>query len=197
MSELNINYDEQLVDLRAQPSLQEVPVREGVILRPMQNADAPGILRILEADPSIRDRVTVASRMHNTEDVQREVAAYQSDDSHIRYVIHEDGNCVGLVSLWRDTGFFGQEAKPYAYGFGYFLDPAARGKRLVTDSVQALMNTVQTNFRVESFMAFCEDNNVESIAVLQKLGFAPMEKIFPEPTEGWPERLYEKDVTNG
>jgi len=195
MSE-QIGASEHAINLNEVLTLQDVTVREGTVLRPMQNSDATGVLQILEADPSIRKRVTVASRMHNEEDVKREVAAYQNEGDHIRYIIHENGTCVGLVSLWRDSGFFGQEAKPHAYGFGYFLDPTARGRGLITDSIRTLMNVSQACLRIDTFMAFCEDDNTESIAVLKKLGFMPTENTFSEPAAGWTERLYEKEATN-
>ncbi|HSX37123.1 MAG TPA: GNAT family N-acetyltransferase [Patescibacteria group bacterium] len=188
--------DDQLVNLYDQPELHEVQVREDVILRPMQDSDAQEILAILNADPSIREQVTVASRMHNEEDVRREVASYQADGSVIRYVIEQEGKCVGLVSFWRDTGFFGQEAQPHKFGFGYFLNPTERGKGLVTDSVRALMETAQASFRVDSFIAFCEDANQESVAILLKLGLEPTEVTYPEPAHAWLERMYEKRITD-
>jgi RimJ/RimL family protein N-acetyltransferase len=186
----------QLVNLHEQPDLQAVPVRAGVVLRPMQASDAPEMLAILAADPSIRDRVTVASRMHTEEDVRKEVESYKADDSVIRYVIEEEGKCVGLVSFWRDTGFFGQEPKPRTFGFGYFLDPAARGRGLMTDVVGTLMTTAQANFPVDSFIAFCEDANQESVTVLEKLGLEPTDILFSEPTHGWEERMYEKRIVD-
>lgn len=195
MSELK--SDKEIVDLHRQPALQEVGVRSGVVLKPMAINDAPAILAILDADPSIRKRVSAAAGMIDTEGVQREIEEYRADPGLIRYMIHSHEKAVGLVSLWRDDGFFGQEAQPHTFGFGYFLDPAERGKGLVTDSVQKLMDTVQGNFRVDSFVAFCEDDNRESVAVLTKLGFAPTEKTFREPSYDWVERKYEKRLGDG
>lgn len=194
---LDAREDEQLVDLHAHAALREVTVREGVMLRPLDETDAPALLRILDADSSIRDRVTVASRMHSIDDVKREIESYKGDDSVIRYAICEDGKTVGLVSFWRDTGFFCQVADPHKFGFGYFLDRAERGKGLVTDSVRALMASAQSSFRVDSFIAFCEDSNKESVSVLQKLGMEPTGLTYPEPTHGWAERMYEKRTING
>lgn len=186
--------NEQVINLHEQPDLQEVMVRPGLRLRPMQDLDAPELLAILEEDPSIRDQVTVASRMRTEDDVRREVTDYKADDSVIRYVIDSDRKCVGLVSFWRDTGFFGQEANPHAFGFGYFLSPTERGKGFVTDSVSKLMETAQRAFRVDSFIAFCEDNNTASKAILLRLGLTPSAVTYPEPTHGWTERMYEKRV---
>jgi RimJ/RimL family protein N-acetyltransferase len=196
MSEQTANLANQVPNLHEQPSLQEVQIREGVVLRPMAETDAAELLDVLNADPSIRDRVTVASRMHAEDDVKREVEAYKADEGLIRYVVVDEERVVGLVSFWRDDGFFGQEANPNSYGFGYFLHPKARGRGLITDSVGVLMRVAQESFPVDYFMAFCEDDNPKSIRVLRKLGFEPTERAYVEPTRGWKERLYEKGVNS-
>lgn len=110
----------------------------------------------------------------------------------IRYVLLKKDNPIGLISLWRDDGFFGTPPYPDDYGFGYFLDPKERGKGLVTRSVQSLMDAAINNLKVNQFIAFCEDNNKESISVLTRLGFMPTDKLFTEPTTGWIERKYIK-----
>lgn len=199
MSEQTVDSTEQLeeVNLHQQPGLQEVQVRDGVVLRPMQDDDAVDLLTILAADPSIRDRVSVASKMRTVEDVKHQVAEYKADDSVIRYVILSDDACVGLVSFWRDGDFFpGRTGKPHTFGFGYFLDPTQRGKGLINDSVNALMSQAQANFRVDSFIAFCEPDNQDSIAVLHKIGFEQTDELHTEPSNGWQEVLYEKRVVN-
>src|SRR5438270_2673879 len=93
-----------IMNLHELPGLQIIDVREGVVLRPMKYEDAPELIAALEADPSIRDHVTVAARMITEDKVKQEVANYKSDENIIRYAIVENGVCVGLVSLWRDDG---------------------------------------------------------------------------------------------
>ena len=56
------------------------------------------------------------------------------------------------------------------------------------------MDTVAKNLRVNQFIAFCEDSNHESIAVLTRLGFKPTAETFTEPDNGWIERKYTKPV---
>jgi RimJ/RimL family protein N-acetyltransferase len=198
MSEQTITPENDgIINLHKQPDLQEIQVREGVTLKPMEDVDAPAIIAALDADSSIRDHVTVAGRMITMEDVKQEVANYKTDEGLIRYAIIEAGTCVGLASLWRDDGFMTSQVKPYAFGFGYFLHPAARGRGLVTDSIDSLMKTAQESFRVDSFIARCEDDNVESIAVLQNLGLEPTQTTYREPINGWTERLYERKVASG
>lgn len=182
-------------NLYEQPELRKVLVREGCYLRPLEVEDAEEILRILDDDPAIRDRVTVASRMHTIDDVAREVKTYKTDNEGlIRYAIIFDDHCVGLVSLWRDSGFFGQPLDPDAYGFGYFIDPAMRGKGVVTAAVESLMKQAERLLRVKQFIAYCEDDNLASIAILHKLGFQATDETFSEPNQGWTERKYVKTV---
>lgn len=172
------------------PALQEIHVRDDVKLRPLQDSDDERLLEILAADNSIREKVTVASRFHKPEDIAAEVENYSKNPSLIRYTLVKGENPIGLVSLWRDEGYFGTSPQPSDYGFGYFLDPMERGKGLVNSALQSLKKAVTKNLQVNQFVAFCEDQNAESVAVLTKLGFKPTDKTFPEPINGWIERKY-------
>jgi RimJ/RimL family protein N-acetyltransferase len=181
------------INLHTIPALQEIYIREGVKLRLLDQSHAARLLEILEADSIIRDNVTVASRMHTQKDVANEIDSYHKDEGLIRYVLMRDDNPIGLVSLWRDDGFWGKKNLD-DYGFGYFLDQSERGKGLVTSAIQSLMDIVVKNLEVNQFVAFCEDLNKTSIAVLSKLGFRPTEETFSEPNNGWIERKYIKPV---
>jgi RimJ/RimL family protein N-acetyltransferase len=101
---------------------------------------------------------------------------------------------IGLISFWRDDGFFGQDANPNDYGFGYFIDPDERGQGLIKDTVLHIMDIAQEHLYVRRFEAFCEDDNPASIGVLTGLSFTPTEDTFGEPTHGWVERRYERVV---
>ncbi len=173
--------------------LKEIQVRDGVTLRPMEAEDAQRMLEILEADPSIRDRVSVASRMHSPEDVAAEVETYQDDPHTVRYTLLAADRPVGLVSFWRDIDNpFDAPDSPNDYGFGYFLDPVERGNGLIPDAVQRVMETAQDVLHVENFIAYCEDNNPGSVAVLTKLGFEPTDLTYEEQNNGWVERKFIK-----
>lgn len=179
------------VDLHTVAALQEVWFGDGLRLRPLQAGDGQRILEILDANPEIRDRVVVAARMHTGEDVLKEIAQAEADPGLIRYVVDEAGRGVsGLVSFWRDDGFFGQEPRMNAYGFGYFLDPARRGKGLISASVGTVMKLATHELSAKEFMAFCEDDNEVSRAVLARLGFEATDYTHAEQTHGWTERLY-------
>jgi RimJ/RimL family protein N-acetyltransferase len=160
----------------------------------MQDEDAGDLLEILSQDPLIRERVGVAAKLKTEQDVRDEVLSMNEDDGLIRYMVVENEKIVGLVSLWRDSGYFGQKADPNAYGFGYFLSTDARGRGLVTDSLSVLMQVVADNLKVNAFLAFCESDNKPSGAVLEKVGFRPTDTTYVDPNKGWIERRYEKTI---
>jgi RimJ/RimL family protein N-acetyltransferase len=183
------------VNLHKIPALQEVTVCEGIKLRPLQQSDDTQLLKILERDNSIRDSVTVASRLHTTKDVADEIDRYSNDTGLIRYVIVRNDNPIGLVSLWRDDEFWGTKNLD-DYGFGYFLDPNERGKGLITQALQCLIDTVTKDLHVNQFVAFCEDTNSGSLAVLKKLKFEATDETLREPNKGWIERKYVRSSRN-
>ena len=153
-------------------ALQYIQVLDDNYLRPLEVSDAPDILQILSADPSIRDRVSVASAMHIPEDVQKQVKAYKQDHHCIRYAIVEGDTTIGLVSFWRDVDSpFDAPDNPDDYGFGYFLDPSQRSRGIITAAVESVMSIGTQSMHVNQFIAYCEDDNKASIAVLTKLGF--------------------------
>jgi RimJ/RimL family protein N-acetyltransferase len=187
----------QPTNLHNIPELQTVPVRGGVILRPLGEDDAAQILGILDADPSIRERVSVASKLHTPEDVAKQVEIYRKDDHLIRYAIVENEEVIGLVSFWRDIDSpFGVPDNPDDYGFGYFLSPAKRGSGIVTDTVQRLMDVAVKNLRVNQFIAYCETDNTDSISVLTKLGFHLTDIELTEQNTGWVEYKYVKELSS-
>lgn len=181
----------QSINLHEVQTLQYIRVRAGLTLRPLDKVDAPRILEILDADTSIRESVSVASKLHTLEDIEAEVESYLKDINLIRYAILENDNPIGLVSLWRDIGnTFDAPDNPDDYGFGYFIDPSKRGKGIVTDSVRHIMGIAAKNFTVNQFIAYCEDSNASSLAVLTKLGFQPTDIVLIEQNNGWSERKY-------
>jgi RimJ/RimL family protein N-acetyltransferase len=195
-SESDPNLTEQ--DLHQIPALQTIAVREGVALEPLGDQDASDFLSTLEADPQIKDRVTLAARVHSAEDFRKEVESYQADPGRMRYAVKESGKFVGLVNFARDIGWFDNKFKPNSYLIGYFLHPEARGKGIVTDSIKELMRAADSSLQVESYFAFCEDSNRDSVAILERLGFEPTNETYAEPQNGWTERKYEyqKKVKN-
>lgn len=170
-------------------ALQYITVREHVVLRPLDAEDATALLAILDADPSIRERVGVTAALHSSEDVKQLLAAEEHDDI-VRYVIAENTEVVGLVSFWRAGEYFGDKADPDDYGFGYFLAPSARGRGLVTDSLTALMSVATEHLSVQRFIAFCEADNAASGALLQKAGFERTPVTWKDEEHGWIEQKY-------
>lgn len=181
-------------NLKGISALQNINVHEGVTLRPFVIADAVAILAILEQDPSIRERVGVAARLHTVNDVELLLDEEGDDPNIIRYVIEEKDQVVGMVNLWRAGDYFEGKADPDDYGFGYFLAPSARGKGLVTDSLMALMDVAAKNLSVKKFIAFCEADNAASGAVLKKAGFEKTDVAWQDNEHGWLEQKYAKTV---
>jgi len=178
------------------PELQRVPVRVGIVLRPLDTNDATRILEILDADPNIRDRVSVASKMHTEKDVSEQVAAYRNDEHTFRYAITENDKVIGLVSFWRDIDNpFDAPDNPNDYGFGYFLSPNKRGNGIISEAVQQVMDTAVECLNVENFIAYCEKDNADSISVLTKLGFHLTDIELTEQNYGWIEYKYIKEVS--
>ena len=176
-------------------SMKVLNLHEGVKLRPLQQSDDYALLKILDRDKSIRNRVTFASRLHSLKDFTAERELINKDTGLIRYTLLKNGIPIGLVSLWRDDGFWGVKNLD-DYGFGYFLEVNERGKGLITLSVKKLMDVVASNLQVNQFVAFCEDENLASIALLKRMGFEPTEETQTEPSKGWIERKYIKTARN-
>jgi RimJ/RimL family protein N-acetyltransferase len=176
-------------------ALKRIVVKDDIFLRPLQSDDASEILSILDADPTIRERVSIARRMVDKRAFDKEIAAYLNDGDVIRYGIVDGSGIIGLLSFWR----LGDSLVSYipdsvpdfdTYGFGYFLDPSKRGRGIVPDALQMIINVAKKSIDSCKFIAFCEDDNPSSIRVLEKAGFAKTDTIVHFPDEDWLERLY-------
>ncbi len=178
------------INLHTIAALQRVAVREGVELTPLVADDAAPLLEIITRDPSIGSRVTFAALVIDEKAFYEQLAIIAEDPELIRYGIRENGRLVGVISFWKDPGFFGQTPEPDGYGFGFFLDKTARGRGLISQSVEALMSRAKQVLPVGVFIAFCEDDNEASKAVLSRTGFTPTDEMYGEPTHGWQERKY-------
>lgn len=171
-------------------ALQKIRVDTTTILRQLEVDDAAAMLAILDEDPSIRESVTAAARMKDEVTFQEEVAFINDSHDLLRYVIIHGGKIVGLLSFWRDGGYFATKPLPNTYGFGYFLAPSARGNGIVTKSLRKMMNVAVKSLEVTNFIAYCEDGNSSSAAVLQRNGFEATNSTYIEPKHGWVERRY-------
>lgn len=180
---------EHPINLRTIERLQNIEIRDDLRLRPLSKEDSERILDILATDHTIRDKVTIAAQLHTIDDVEDEIEQLAQNPDRIRYAILENDEFVGLMSLSRNMGFFGHK-NDKEYYFGYFLDPSARGKEITVDTLRALMEVVAKSVPVEQYIAYCSDDNVESLRVLNKVGFEATNKILNEPNMGWPERKY-------
>jgi RimJ/RimL family protein N-acetyltransferase len=180
-------------NLREVPELQEVKVREDIVLHPLAEHHCDRFLEILDDDPTIRDRVQFAADTKDKDDFMQAVVDNQQEKGVMRYAIEKNTRCIGLVSLWRLGEFRGSDY-PNTYGFGYFLDSNERGQGIVPDAVRALMRVAVKSLEVDKFIAFCEDDNKPSQNVLQRAGFVPTDDVVHFENTGWTERRYEHIV---
>lgn len=182
------------MNLHTVEELQEIDVRDGLRLRTLRAEDAAGLLGVIEADEEIRRRVGVAASLQEAADVQEVIARAAADPGLLRHVIERGNTVIGLVSFWRNDGFLGQPPDDDEYGFGFFVDPAYRGQGIVTASVQRLIDTSTRLLKPTAFIAFSEDDNTPSIAVLERLGFRRTDEMYGEPNTGWRERKYVRTI---
>ncbi len=104
-----MNSIENKINLHTLPVFSEVIVSVDVKLVPLNVTHGIRILDILQEDPDIRNKVTIASKLHSLEDVETEINTYMNDDGLIRFTLLKKGNPIGMVSFWRDDGFWGEK----------------------------------------------------------------------------------------
>lgn len=179
------------VNLHDITELQSIHVDEKIRLRPLISQDGKAVLTILEKDPEIRNRVSVAESMHTQADFDTMIDTFAHSDWLIRYGILYEEEIVGLISLWRHNGPWGGSPDPDTYGFGYFLDPEMRGKGIIFTCLQTIMNTVEKILHPNAFIAFCEADNPQSIAVLERIGLKNSGEQYAAPNnDEWVEEKY-------
>lgn len=173
--------------------LEAISVRDGLELTQLNSADGQAIVDMLEHNPEIAQRVTFAARI-SQEGYANQLRETQQDPTKIRYGIRLEGRLVGVLSFWQEDDFMGQVPDEDSYGFGFFRDARVHEKGVVTTSVAALMERASEVLPVKHFVAFCEDDNTSSQAVLRRLGFERTDEVYGEPENGWQERKYRKKV---
>jgi len=170
--------------------LKRIDVSDDLSLQLLDRSDAVAVLSAIGTDPAIRERVYVASLMNTPEDVEKQVADMHDDGELLRYVIRDHDEIIGMVNFWRAGDFFGALVAPDVCGIGYFLVPSARGRGILTDVIKMFLGVVQRNIPVPEFIAFCEDDNLSSSAVLERVGFLATDETIDFSKLGVEERKY-------
>lgn len=181
----------RLIDVKA---LKHVDVRDGISLQLLSHETGESAIRAINSDPEIWQHVYVASLIHTIDDVDTQVADMMRDGNLLRYVVVERDDVIGMVNFWRAGDFFGELVAPDACGVGYFLVPSARGKGILADALVRLLETAENAIDVHEFVAFCEDENSASRAVLKRAGFSETKTTIDFSKLGAVERKY---VRNG
>lgn len=169
-----------------------VTVRDDIQLRLIVPEDAQRIFEIFQADPDIQNKVTWTFGLKTYDDIRRKVENFH-DKNELRYAILFNGDLVGYIGCWKDDGWFGVVHQD-DYGYGYFCDPAVRGKGIITDAAKTLMSAVESIADVKTFSLYIEDVNLASQAVAKKLGFARTDETYLEPVLGTIERRYIRTI---
>lgn len=174
---------------------REILTEQGFKLRFLRPEDAEGIYEIFQADPMIQSYVTWTAGLENAEDVRRAIEEFQSKQS-LRYAITDEDSVVGYIGIWKDRGYFTGKPAEGEYGFGYFVDPAERGRGIVTSAAKALTAEAERVFPIEIYSLYIEDGNLASQAVARKLGFGRTDTVVEEPKLHCLERRWEKTISS-
>lgn len=104
-----------------------------------------------------------------------EVAA-SADDFRQRFGNESDQSL--LMGIWRNDVLVGHvgllHREPPKWGLGYWLAREATGQGIATAAVGALLAFGRRELGVEEVLAGVTHGNDKSIAVLERLGFAPV-----------------------
>jgi aminoglycoside 6'-N-acetyltransferase len=133
-------------------------VADELELRPLQAADAPELLRILQTPEVAR-----------WWDVPEPGFPLTDDPDSVRFTIAVDGRVAGLIQYWEET-----DPKYRHANVDVFLDPVLHGRGLGTEAVRrvvALLVDERGHHRVTIDPAAA---NAQAIRAYEKVGFRPV-----------------------
>jgi len=144
--------------------------------------ELPGVVvRRLTAVDAVRYRSVVranAEHLGRDGDWQDEIAASIGDvehrfgdapDADRTFGIFEVGVLLGQVTLVHGA--------PPKWGLGYWLTDAATGRGVMTVSIRAVLTHARVTLGATEVLARVSHGNEASIAVLERLGFAPIARL--------------------
>lgn len=140
---------------------------EGCRVRPWTQADAASL--VLHADnPRVaRFLSTRFPNPYTAADAAAWFAFLESQDDPEGWAIEVDGEAVGGVGLRRGEAEFAHSAE-----LGYWLGEAHWGRGLMTRVVRGVLPVVIGRWNLSRVTAYAATDNVASIRVLERAGFA-------------------------
>jgi aminoglycoside 6'-N-acetyltransferase len=127
-------------------------------LRPLQPADAPELLRILQTPEVAR-----------WWDVPEPGFPLTDDPESVRFTILVDGAVAGLVQYWEET-----EPKYRHANVDVFLDPALHGRGLGTEAVRRIVDHLVGERGHHRITIDPAAANAQAIKAYEKVGFRPV-----------------------
>lgn len=139
---------------------------DGGVLRRLSVADAPAYYEAVQRN---RDHLTAIG------DYLDEVAGSVDD---LRQRFGNESDLSVLMGIWRTNVLVGHvgllHREPPRWGLGYWLALEATGQGIATAAVGALLEFGRRELGVEEVLAGVTHGNDKSVAVLTRLGFAPV-----------------------
>jgi RimJ/RimL family protein N-acetyltransferase len=153
----------------AMPAVTTPIETERLQLRPFAESDLdalanilarPDVMRYLDEEPRTRDEVAAVLRQRTA--MNR--LEHQDDTLMLAIELKDSGAMIGSVNLiWRSQEHGQGEV-------GYTLHPDHQGKGYAGEAVRAIMGYGFREIELHRIVGCCDDRNVPSIRVLERLG---------------------------
>lgn len=152
----------------------EMPVSEGIALRPFRLADAPERYALIDAN---RDHLSrwlpwaAGQTLADTEDFIRRCQAQQAANDGFQAAVVCDGTIAGIA------GFHSVDWDRRSTSIGYWLAEAQQGRGTMTAVVRALVDQALLTWRLDRVEIRAAVGNRRSRAIPERLGFAEVDTL--------------------
>ena len=104
-------------------------------------------------------------------DAEAWIKSSQKDNSLQKFAIVFNNQACGAISVDFEVGYPGVNLPPHSAVIGYWLGETFWNRGFITMSVRLFVPYVFSQFKVNSILAYADENNAASIQVLKKNGF--------------------------
>lgn len=168
-------------ELGARDDVCVIARSERLSVRHFAQSDAAFVLRLLNDDGFLR---FIGDRgVRSIEDAENylltgPMASYQTHGHGLNAVVLHDGNvCVGMCGVLRRETLSGPD-------LGYAFLPEFTGAGLAEEAARAVLEYARDVFQFPEMLAIVRPDNVASIKLLYKLGFARALDLKPLSADG-------------